>query len=261
MAHTVYYFCIQCDFLNVGKLTDLELGTMILAGACHDFEHPGLNNNFLAETRDDMAIFYNDQSVLENHHVAASFKLIKQEPFNIVANFDSVQYKAFRTHMINMILGTDMAKHFSSLGKFKGRMVSDDFNAADGDKLLAMEMVLHLADISNPTKRWSLCYKWTENLFDEFFKQGDKERAQGRPISQLMDRYTVNIARSQMGFLDYIVTPAYTALKDMLPAAQRNIDNIESNKEKWKALIDVFEEKMLAQANGPSSISVTGAPS
>jgi cAMP-specific phosphodiesterase 4 len=45
----------------------------ILAGACHDVDHPGVNNLFLIESRDKLAIRYNDVSVLENHHVAFSF--------------------------------------------------------------------------------------------------------------------------------------------------------------------------------------------
>jgi cAMP-specific phosphodiesterase 4 len=45
----------------------------ILAGACHDVEHPGFNNMFLIENHDKIAINYNDVSVLENHHVATSF--------------------------------------------------------------------------------------------------------------------------------------------------------------------------------------------
>jgi hypothetical protein len=71
--------------------------------------------------------------------------------------------------------------------------------------------LFHLADISNSTKPWNVCAKWTELLFIEFFHQGDMERNRGVPISYLMDRTTVNIAKSQMGFLDVIITPAFTA--------------------------------------------------
>lgn len=50
---------------------------MIIGGACHDHEHPGFNNVYLMETKDDIAIRYNDVSVLENHHVASTFSLLK----------------------------------------------------------------------------------------------------------------------------------------------------------------------------------------
>lgn len=41
----------------------------------HDFEHGGLNNEFLIKTAHPLALLYNDQSPLENHHLAAAFGL------------------------------------------------------------------------------------------------------------------------------------------------------------------------------------------
>ena len=41
----------------------------------HDFEHEGLNNDFLIKTGHPLALLYNDQSPLENHHLAAAFKI------------------------------------------------------------------------------------------------------------------------------------------------------------------------------------------
>jgi len=46
---------------------------MYLAAAFHDYEHPGVNNPYLIATGDDMALKYNDISVLESHHVSAAF--------------------------------------------------------------------------------------------------------------------------------------------------------------------------------------------
>jgi cAMP-specific phosphodiesterase 4 len=69
--------------------------------------------------------------------------------------------------------------------------------------------MFHLADISNPTKPWDVCLEWTELLFVEFFEQGDNERKRNLSITYLMDRKEVNIAKSQIGFLDIIITPAY----------------------------------------------------
>lgn len=49
---------------------------MLIGGACHDHEHPGFNNVYLIETKNEIAIKYNDVSVLENHHVASTFALM-----------------------------------------------------------------------------------------------------------------------------------------------------------------------------------------
>jgi len=52
-----------------------------MSGAIHDFEHPGVNNIYLINSKNKLAVRYNDASVLENHHVAASFKLLLK-PYN-----------------------------------------------------------------------------------------------------------------------------------------------------------------------------------
>jgi len=65
----------------------------ILAGACHDLDHKGYNNVYLIETKDELAVRYNDQSVLESHHVATAFGILSQEEFNI---FDKISRKRFK---------------------------------------------------------------------------------------------------------------------------------------------------------------------
>lgn len=75
------------------KIDDLDLMSLVVAGGCHDFEHPGFNNVYLVEVRDQIAIRYNgkfeyltclDVSVLENHHIAASFLAMQEPGHNIL---------------------------------------------------------------------------------------------------------------------------------------------------------------------------------
>ena len=49
---------------------------MYLAAAVHDTDHPGYSNVFLINTKNKMALRYNDKSVLENHHVALAFDIM-----------------------------------------------------------------------------------------------------------------------------------------------------------------------------------------
>ena len=146
---------------------------MLLAACCHDHEHPGFNNIFLIEASNEFALRYNDVSVLENHHVASSFSLLSNEKYNLVKNYSKEDYKKFRKIMIGCILETDMSKHFADQGKFKSRATSWDFDPAGNDKEISMNVLFHLADISNPVKRFDLYKRWTELLFQEFFVQGD----------------------------------------------------------------------------------------
>ena len=63
----------------MAELDDSDLSSLIIGTTIHDFEHFGYNNAFLIESQHQWAVDYNDQSVCENHHVAAAFNLIKKK--------------------------------------------------------------------------------------------------------------------------------------------------------------------------------------
>lgn len=67
-------------------MDNLDLFSMIFSGAIHDYEHPGYTNPYLINSNHPLAVRYNDISVLESHHVAASFKLLKEKEFNFLGN-------------------------------------------------------------------------------------------------------------------------------------------------------------------------------
>lgn len=63
-------------FIKIGELSSLEIGIMYMASAAHDYGHPGFNNPFLVNSRNELAIRYNDKSPLENHHAFSAFSLM-----------------------------------------------------------------------------------------------------------------------------------------------------------------------------------------
>lgn len=50
----------------------------------HDFEHKGVNNDYLIRVSDGLAVLYNDRSPMENHHLAASFQLMNSDEYNFL---------------------------------------------------------------------------------------------------------------------------------------------------------------------------------
>ena len=96
--------------------------SFIIAGAAHDVEHPGFNNLFLIESKDQIALTYNDQAVLENHHAATLFSILNQPNFNILSNFPKEDFKRVRKLMVSAILATDMAQHFKKASQFKNNL-------------------------------------------------------------------------------------------------------------------------------------------
>ena len=133
--------------------------------------------------------------------------------------------------MIGAILATDMSEHFSKFGQFKGKVLDPDFDPLQGDnKKMICEMIFHLSDISNATKPFEVCQKWTDLLFVEFFSQGDSEKEKGLNVSMFMDRNTTNIASSQMGFIDFIIKPSFEVTAMLFPSLYRLTEGVEFNK-------------------------------
>jgi cAMP-specific phosphodiesterase 4 len=78
---------------------------------------------------------YNDESVLENHHLAVAFKLLQEEGCDIFQGLAAKQRQALRRMVIDMVLATDMSKHMSLLADLK-TMVETKKVAGSGVLLL-----------------------------------------------------------------------------------------------------------------------------
>ena len=148
--------------------------------------------------------------------------------------------------MVGAILATDMAEHFKKLGGFKTAVLDENFDGStDDNKLLVCEFLFHVADISNSSKPFELCRKWTDLLFVEFFNQGDNEKKNNFPVSMFMDRNTTNIAQSQVGFIDFIQKPTFQASSLLLPEIQRCFEALDENKASWEALIPEYTPQVI----------------
>ncbi|CAI2732499.1 unnamed protein product [Schistosoma spindalis] len=219
--------------------TDLEIFTVLFACAIHDVGHPGVTNQYLINTNDQLAILYNDSSVLENHHLAIAFSLLGQPGHDVFENFPRKQRLSSRRMIIDMVLATDMSKHMSLLADLK-TMVETKKVAGSGiltlenyiDRMQILQNMVHCADLSNPAKPLDLYRQWTNRVMEELFQQGDKERELGIEISPICDRNTATIEKSQISFIDYIVHPLWETWSDLVyPDAQTILETLEDNRE------------------------------
>lgn len=227
--------------------TDLEILSALFAAAIHDVDHPGLTNQFLINTSSELALMYNDESVLENHHLAVAFKLLQNEDCDILVNLSKKQRQTLRKMVIDMVLATDMSKHMSLLADLK-TMVETKKVAGSGvllldnytDRIQVLQNMVHCADLSNPTKPLELYRRWVDAIMEEFFQQGDREREQGMDISPMCDRHNSTIEKSQVGFIDYIVHPLWETWADLVhPDAQDILDALEDNRDWYQSAIPI----------------------
>uniref|UniRef100_A0A674K503 Phosphodiesterase n=1 Tax=Terrapene triunguis TaxID=2587831 RepID=A0A674K503_9SAUR len=237
--------------------TDLEILAAIFAAAIHDVDHPGVSNQFLINTNSELALMYNDESVLENHHLAVGFKLLQEEHCDIFQNLSKKQRQTLRKMVIDMVLATDMSKHMSLLADLKtmvetkkvtssGVLLLDNYT----DRIQVLRNMVHCADLSNPTKSLELYRQWTDRIMEEFFQQGDKERERGMEISPMCDKHTASVEKSQVGFIDYIVHPLWETWADLVqPDAQDILDTLEDNRNWYQSMIPQSPSPPLDERN------------
>lgn len=101
---------------------DVAIFASYLAAITHDYEHKGLNNDFLVRVGDELAFTYNDISPMENHHIAAAFKLMRQKDYNFIKKIPREKWVRLRRLLIDMVLATDMKQHFNILSKFQSKL-------------------------------------------------------------------------------------------------------------------------------------------
>jgi hypothetical protein len=207
-----------------------------------------------------MVIYINlDQSVLENFHIAESFKLIKSnQDYNIFCNLSTAEFKTIRKRIIDSVLATDMVFHGKQVAFLKGKIETFAVkHGAGSDKIIAgleisglgpiqqefMNVFIHAADISNPTKPFHIYSKWAERVMSEFWSQGDKERDLKLPISFLCDRYSVKIPGAQIGFMDNLVLPFMVLVYEIFPGLKFLVENISTNKVEYRMIKEQEEEK------------------
>eukprot|EP00727_Mastigamoeba_balamuthi_P012375 m51a1_g7760 putative camp-specific 3 -cyclic phosphodiesterase 4a isoform x4 (719) ;mRNA; f:117914-120752 len=205
----------------------------LVSAAAHDCAHPGRTNAFVVESRGDLAITYNDRSVLENHHLATFFRLCAVPRQNIFRNMSDGTCKALRKRIIDTVLATDLAGHFAFIDNLSNKL-SVNFSPATSAEDMATLVctILKCADLSNSARPQEVSQWWSEQICEEFFQQGDEEQKRGMKISAFMDRNTPRIARSQVLFIDNIQVKSWKLFSQIEPVPGQ-LDNIRQNHEHW----------------------------
>jgi hypothetical protein len=110
------------------------------------------------------------------------------------------------------------------------------------------------ADVSNPTKAWPEYSEWINRISEEWYLQGDREKALGLPVSPFCNRDGPNAnnpSSSQSGFINFIVSPLFDTL-----AAWTDIEEIKHGLELNKARWTVTAINQSSNPNESSPISI-----
>jgi hypothetical protein len=131
-----------------------------------------------------------------------------------------------------------MAQHFDLMRETTGLLDSGKWKIEEsGHRLIAMKIILKVADISNVSRPFEIADKWCDILCDEFYRQGDLEKQTGIGLtSPLNDREHNDKPKSQIGFYNFICLPLYQVNARIFPPLRELVDGVSHNLERWKEL-------------------------
>jgi hypothetical protein len=261
---------------DVANLADdpLCVLALLLAASVHDFEHPGLTADHLVAVGHPWALLYNDRAVLEQHHLAGAFALLRHPTMDWTRQLESGQQLRLRKLVIQLVLATDMKDHFTLLGSFgtllhktrqatllrRRQRVSGSAAGSDGqtqhgglsdsETTLVLQLALKVADLGHLRAPLDIHRRWVAGLCSEFYAQGDLERARGMPVNELMSReraaeMPAALAESQVAFFEYLVLPLIQQWA-RATGAKRWLERVRRNYEFW------CTQRTLASEQGPA---------
>ena len=150
-------------------------------------------------------------------HISIAWKSLKEPHCNFLESMSKTNQLRYRQVLIQTVLGTDNALHFEHVNKLKdlvlkGKTKGAEFHINDEEhRDLMLQLILHAADLSNPTKPMHVYKQWCDAIMEEFYDLGDREEKAGLPVTHIFKRATLK-ADVQIGFIKFLVRPFYKAM-------------------------------------------------
>ncbi|KYN97913.1 cGMP-specific phosphodiesterase [Plasmodium gaboni] len=221
------------------KISAIDEFCLHISSLCHDTGHPGLNNYFLINSENNLALTYNDNSVLENYHCSLLFKTLKNPNYNIFEYYPYHIFISCKKNIIRAILSTDMKNHFEYISDFRTSKEFIDYDNLSNDQIWQIFcLILKASDIGHSTLEWKKHLQWTLKINEEFYLQGLLEKSLNIQNSFLCDIDTMNkLAFSQIDFLKHLCIPLFNELNYICKnndVYTHCIQPIENNIERWE---------------------------
>jgi hypothetical protein len=214
-----YLLLTESATVQAAVVSPVARFTLLMAALCHDMNHPGNNNDYEIKSSSDLALRYNDVSVLENHHCSTMFQTMKRHNLRSHIEAGGGNWKEFRKIAVRAIFCTDMTRHKDLLQQvYEGLKEPEALPVEDW-----VAYIVHTADLGNLTLDWGIAVMWEERIFNEFEQQAQREEEEGLEVASYMSNLDeVSRAKIQLGFIDFVLLPWWEAMDKLIPVDLEN---------------------------------------
>ena len=217
---------------------------LILTLAC-------LRLRYQVEVGSEASLTYNGKSTIENFSISSALDIARH--MGLFADMPTISAKQICKDIVDIVLATDMAMHFDFISIFKSTVSSTEglgsCNAGTEatssgllhdihmeqreTRMAVLKLAMKIADLGHCYLPWAEHIEWVERLQEEFFTQGDMEKAEGFVISPMMDRSEPGVGNhgNSIGFYKVFVVPMLEAWTKIYPTCLPLLEQARSNLE------------------------------
>ncbi|KAL4641281.1 cAMP and cAMP-inhibited cGMP 3',5'-cyclic phosphodiesterase 10A isoform X1, partial [Arapaima gigas] len=234
VAHCMYAILQK----NAGIFTELERKGLLVACLCHDLDHRGYSNSYLQKFDHPLAALYST-STMEQHHFSQTVSILQLEGHNIFSNLTSNEYEQVLEIIRKAIIATDLALYFGNRKQLEELLTTgalDLNNHAHRDRVIGLMMTA--CDLCSVTKLWPVTRLTANDIYAEFWAEGDEMKKIGMQPIPMMDRDKKDeVPQGQVGFYNAVAIPCYTTLSKIFPPASPLLRACRENLGQWEKIV------------------------
>lgn len=234
VAHCMYAILQN----NRGLFTDLERKGLLIACLCHDLDHRGFSNSYLQKFDHPLAALYST-STMEQHHFSQTVSILQLEGHNIFSTLSSSEYEHVLEIIRKAIIATDLALYFGNRKQLEEMYQTGSLNLnnqSHRDRVIGLMMTA--CDLCSVTKLWPVTKLTANDIYAEFWAEGDEMKKLGIQPIPMMDRDKKDeVPQGQLGFYNAVAIPCYTTLTQIFPPTEPLLRACRNNLSQWEKVI------------------------
>ncbi|XP_033835582.1 cAMP and cAMP-inhibited cGMP 3',5'-cyclic phosphodiesterase 10A isoform X5 [Periophthalmus magnuspinnatus] len=255
VAHCMYAILQKTP----GIFTELEKKGLLVACLCHDLDHRGYSNTYLQKFDHPLAALYST-STMEQHHFSQTVSILQLEGHNIFSNLNSSEYEQVLEIIRKAIIATDLALYFNNhqqLSELLSVGALDLNNHSHRDRVIGLMMTA--CDLCSVTKQWQITRLTANDIYAEFWAEGDEMKKIGIQPIPMMDRDKKDeVPQGQVGFYNAVAIPCYTTLAELFPPSGALLKACKENLSQWEKIASGEAEDIVVKEPSRSSAGDSG---
>ena len=198
-------------------------------------------NAQLVTEGNQLAKFYNNQSIAEQNSVDLAWNLLMDDSFaNLRQSIygTDLEMKRFRQLVVNSVMATDIVdKELKSLRNARWERAFHETSAKEENHLdannrkatIIIEHLIQASDVAHTMQHWHIYRKWNERFFQECYTAYKSGRATSNPADSWY--------KGEMGFFDFYIIPLAKKLKEcgvFGVSSDEYLNYAQKNRQEWE---------------------------